>query len=316
MQAIGFKERIKNIFGPTVGANYNIQTFQELVPKFLDYFRIEVGFSEETIDKYGESLGWMQKDLPNIAGPSVLTLEDVTILKKQMLARGVGASRINSIVFALRKFLGYCNEVLKITTINLKEIKPMKIPKRQVIFLTPEEIRQFVDSINYKSGKRGMRMRTLVEVLLATGMRISEALALNREDIDFKNKEVKIIGKGNKERYVFLTDRANFWLQEYLTKRTDNNVALFITMGGAKRLTRFDLSKSFKHYAKLSGLKKKITPHILRHTMATTIFRNGGDIRYIQELLGHSSIETTAQYYMGTDKRAVKEAHAKFLKFD
>jgi integrase/recombinase XerD len=81
-------------------------------------------------------------------------------------------------------------------------------------------------------------------------------------------------------------------------------------------LNRHDLGKEFRKYAVKAGIKKRVTPHILRHSMATLMLHNGIDITYIKDLLGHSSIETTAQYYLGTDKKALKEAHSKYLKFD
>ena len=198
---------------------------------------------------------------------------------------------------------------------HYKILVSMKISKRQVHFLRLEEIRQFFDAINVKD-MRGLRMRTLWEILLSTGMRISECLSINKEDIEWEQKEIMIVGKGNKQRTVFLNDRAIQWLQAYMIRRTDHNPALFVTFGTNKRLTRYDLSKQFKRYAQKAGLKVKVSPHILRHTMATLILHNGGDIMFIKDILGHSDIQTTAQYYLGTDKQATKDAHAKYLSYD
>ena len=159
-------------------------------------------------------------------------------------------------------------------------------------------------------------MRTLMELLLATGMRISECLSINRNDIDWEHKEIEIIGKGNKPRTVFFTDRAAEWVRKYLERRHDNGDPLFLSFSRKRRrLTQYDMTKMFRHYVHLSGVRKRVTPHILRHTMATTMLHNGCDIAFIKEMLGHSDIETTAKYYLGTDKRAVKEAHGKFMKF-
>lgn len=291
------------------------QSFDVLIPHFSDYIRFELGLAKETAEKYHESLNWVCRYLGHLVSPTQVTLEDITLIKKKMIEKGVGACRINSIIFALRKFLVYCSEIKKLDIINPKDIKPMKVPKRQVEFLTPEEIKQLLESLN-TADKRGLRMRALIEVLLASGMRISEALSLNRTDINFHTQEATIIGKGNKQRNIYLTPRAIHWLNEYLLKRVDNNLALFIAFGTGERLTRFDLSKQFRHYAQRAGLKKKVTPHLMRHTMATTLLRNGCDIRYIQEMLGHADIQTTARYYLGTDKATIKAAHEKFLRFD
>jgi integrase/recombinase XerD len=292
-----------------------VLTLEDLIPLFADYVIYDLRYSPKTAKKYSESLHWILRDLPQVKYPQDLTLPIITELKKRTLLRGAKECRVNSILFPLRKFLTYCNEVYQLTTINPKDIKPMKIPKREVSYLKQEEIEQFIGGMNTAT-LPGLRMRTLVELLLSTAMRISEALSIDRNDIDWEGKEVTIIGKGNKQRTVFLNERAISWLQMYLLRRKDDNPALFVTFGKPKRLEAYDLSKQFKHYAENAGLKKKVTPHILRHTAATIMSHKGADIRVIQQILGHSDIETTARYYLGTDKASLKEAHAKFLKYD
>ena len=218
-------------------------------------------------------------------------------------------------IFALRKFLAYCQEIHKLDTINPKDIKPMKIPKRQVVFLSKEEVNKLIGSIRSNT-KPGLRMKALMSVLLASGMRISEALSLSWDDIDWEHKEAVIIGKGNKQRTVYFNDEALGWLRSYKLTRKDKNPALFVTFAKEpKRMRPYDLSKQFKHYVQKAGIKKKVTPHILRHTMATIMSINGADIRLIQQILGHSDIETTAKYYLGIDQQAVKAAHNKYLDF-
>jgi len=290
-------------------------SFQMLIPQFIDYAVIELRRSRQTVAKYEESLRWLLKYLPHVQSPTELTFADILLVKRQMLERGVTEARVNSIIFALRAFIHYCQVIHQLTTINPSDIKPMKIPKRQVSFLNEQEINTLLNGINVND-KRGLRIRALMEFLLGTGMRISEALSLNRGDIDWNNQETMVVGKGNKQRSIFITSRAKLWLEQYLASRQDEEQALFVTFGDLKRLTRFDLSKQFKRYSLKAGLAKKVTPHLLRHSAATLMLKNGCDIRYIQELLGHSDIQTTAQYYLGTDKRSLKEAHAKFLKFD
>lgn len=289
--------------------------FQELVLKFLDYADFELELSPETIAKYKESLRWAERYMKDIHSPTEITKEHIFSMKRQMKSKGLSANRMNSIIFSLRIFLNYCNNEEKLNTINFKDITPMKVPKRQVTYLKKEEVEEFLNSINTKD-IRGLRIRTLTELLLATGMRISECLSINKEDVDWENKEIVIIGKGNKQRTVFLTDRSINWLRMYLLKRTDNNPALFVTFGDNKRLTRFDLSKQFRRHSKNLNIKTKLHPHLFRHTMATWMLHSGADITFIQAILGHSNIQTTAQYYLGTDKQAIKEAHNKYLRFD
>jgi integrase/recombinase XerD len=146
-------------------------------------------------------------------------------------------------------------------------------------------------------------------------MRISEALSLNRRQINWKNKEAKIIGKGNKERRVFFTDRSLEWIRKYLEKRTDMHEAIFITSGEPKRLSAGDVWRFFKRHREKSKIDKKITPHILRHTVATNLLFNGCPIAHVKEILGHEKLDTTCKYYLGVDKAEAKKAHEKYHNF-
>jgi integrase/recombinase XerD len=161
-----------------------------------------------------------------------------------------------------------------------------------------------------------LRFRTLVEVLLGTGARISEVLSLNRSDLRWELKEAKIIGKGNTERTLFFTDRALLWLERYLAQRWDDDDALFVTQGEhPRRLIQRDRVKdTFAVYRMKAGLTKRVSPHSLRHTMATTLLFNGCPIGHIKELLGHERLDTTCRYYLGLDQRAAKAAHQEFLR--
>ena len=295
--------------------SWEVSAFEALIPQFIDYARYDLRLAENTVVKYKDCLYFIIRDLPHLKTPGQITLVDITLLKRKVFERGGHEPRVNSMIFALRKFLAYCQEIHKLDTINPKDIKPMKIPKRQVVFLTKEEVNKLLGSIK-STTKPGLRMKALMSVLLASGMRISEALSLSWDDIDWEHKEASVIGKGNKQRTVYFNDEALGWLRTYKLKRNDYNPALFVTFTNPpKRLQPYDLSKQFKHYVQKAGIKKKITPHILRHTMATIMSINGADIRNIQQILGHSDIETTAKYYLGVDQRAVKESHAKFLKY-
>lgn len=297
----------------------------ELLPFFLRHARYDLNLSQQTVTKYAECVNWVIRDLGDVP-VELLDLTHFTLLKQKIYERGASESRVYSMVFAMRGLLKFSREAMKLSVIKDTDIRPPKRKRREVVYLTNEEIRQFTESIkieNKWNGKKpakclnleGLRFRTLVEVLLGTGMRISETLSLNRDGVDWQEKEANIIGKGNKQRVIYFNDRSLEWLYKYLSSRSDVNPALFVTFGKPKRLARTDMSKIFKRQGAKSGLKKKVTPHLLRHTMATTMLHAGADIRFIQELLGHSNITTTAKYYLGTDKRVIKAAHAKFLKF-
>ena len=297
-------------YGKTGTTGSKIST---LVDAFLEYSRYELNFSPNTISKYRESLGWLVRDIGD-KEVETLTVQDFVHLKKIMMDRGVGSARIGSIVFATKSFLNYCRNFLQLQTLDPKQIRPPRRVKREVIFLNKEEIDAFIGSIG-ESTLTDLRFRTLVETLLGTGMRISEVLSLNRKDIIWDKKEAKIIGKGNKERTVFFTDRALEWVQKYLEKRHDSHEAIFITTGDPRRLTSGDIWRFFERHRKLANINKKLTPHILRHTVATNLIFNGCPIVHVKEILGHERLDTTCKYYLGVDKEKAKQAHKQFLDF-
>lgn len=185
----------------------------------------------------------------------------------------------------------------------------MTLPKRrapEVEFLTNEEIQAVLDSINTTTFT-GIRLRALVELLLGTGMRISEALSLQRNVFDEGRSEAEIVGKGRHKRRVFFSPRLRAWVSQYLAKRVDDHPALFVTTGYPVRpLKREDISRFFILLKKKAGLSKKFTPHILRHTFCTNLLQHGADITHIKDLAGHQDIQTTARYYLGKDNRVLR----------
>ena len=180
------------------------------------------------------------------------------------------------------------------------DVKVVRVPRRAVTYLTADELEQFVGAIRvqFRTGKpdiHGMAFRTLVEVLAATGMRISEALALDIQAVNWKEHEAKVIGKGNKERAVYFNDRAMRWLRRYLELRSDRNPALFANARSRTRMTRFDAERRCRKVRQKTEIQKTVTLHVLRHTFATTLLKNGCPIGHIQGLLGHERLETTCR---------------------
>lgn len=300
--------------------NQDPNSFAALATEFLLYAPVEYGFSKESVEKYAECL----KQIWLFIGDqpvSEFCKTDLLRLKSYWLSKSLGASRQMSLLLALRRFLIFCQDERKLKlSFNPMEISPPPRPRRDVVFLTPTEIEEFISTIpltTYKGGvhQAGLRLRAIVEALLGSAMRISELLSLNRDSIDFETREAKIIGKGNKERTVFFTARSTDWIKRYLGSRSDDCPALFVCQNGRSRLTRTDLWRYFDRYKKLAGIKKKVTPHILRHTAATLLLFNGCPIGHIKAILGHERLETTCRYYLGLDHREAKTAHQKYLHF-
>ena len=298
-------------------------TIGMLVPLFLEWARYEMRRAPSTVQRYGEALQWVIRDIGDqpVTG---LHIGHLLTLRRKVEARGCREARIAAILHALRAFLKFCQDVVRVPTLSSREIRVPRIPRRDVIYLTREEVQRFVDAIIAPDVAwetvplTRLRFRALVEVLLGTGARISEVLSLNRSDIHWERKEAKIVGKGNKERMLFFTDRALRWLEHYLSQRWDDDDALFITQGDPpRRLRQRDRIKdTFAVYRRRADITKSVSPHILRHTMATTLLFNGCPIGHIKEILGHERLDTTCRYYLGLDRRAARAAHGQFLSYE
>jgi integrase/recombinase XerD len=301
--------------------NPDPKSFSALATEFLLWAEVEPNFSRETVQKYGECLKQVWKMLGD---KSVLEFSkaDMLRLKSLWLSRNLSASRQMSLLLALKRFLFFCRDEKKIKLcLEPEQIKPPPRPRREVVFLTPEEVEAFISTIpltTYRGSvhQSGLRLRAVVEALLGTAMRISELLSLDRDSVDFEKKEAKIIGKGGKERTVFFSGRCLMWIKRYLESRNDDCRALFACQNGRDRLRRGDLWRYFDRHRKLAGINKKVRPHILRHTAATTLLFNGCPVGHIKAILGHERLETTCRYYLGIDHRAAKAAHQKYLSYD
>jgi site-specific recombinase XerD len=203
------------------------------------WLQVERRFAKSSIVSYRSRLKCFVRDVGDIELDK-FSMEHIFKLKQILHQRENSEVFIGVCLAVIKGLLKYYRDHYSASLlINPDEITIPKRPRREVVFLTSEEIQRFRDSINTKP-LYGLRFRTLVEVLLGTGMRISEALSLNRNSIDFQKKEARVIGKGNKERSVFFTDDALFWVEQYLGRRIDKNEALFITTGKRPATTEFE----------------------------------------------------------------------------
>lgn len=295
-------------------AQNSLKNMSELVPGFLEYARFELNFSPQTIRKYEQNLKYFIRDIGD-KPVEQYEVQEFVHLKKLMMDRGNCEATIHGCVYAVRSFMLYCKNFLKLNAIDVKQIRPPKRVKREVVFLTKEEIEAFISTIKTKNWNE-FRFRVLVEVLLGTGMRIGEVLSLNRKHINWEKREAKIIGKGNKERTVFFTQRSLDWVSKWLEQRKDTHEAIFITrMAKPTRLDRNDIWRFFERHRRLANIQKKLTPHILRHTVATNLVFNGCPLVHVKEILGHERLDTTCKYYLGVDKEKAKQAHKEYLNF-
>ena len=304
-------------------------TIVDLVTDFLDHLEIDKNQSKRTIVNYQHYLGRFV-DFAGDIPPSQIELRVIQKYRVHLnrfedkRGRTLGKATQNYHVIALRAFLKYLAKN-DIDSLAPEKIELAKIPPRTVEFLTPEEVEEIFKTVD-TSDIKGLRDIAILEMLYATGLRVSELESLNRDQVDLKRKEFMVRGKGRKPRIVFVTERAVKALQAYLDKRTDNFKPLFINLrrskkkiagavsaGEHKRLTSVSIEYLVNRYARFSGTTKKVTPHTMRHSYATNLLTNGADIRAVQELLGHASITTTQIYTHLTNTR-LREVHEKYHK--
>ena len=222
-------------------------------------------------------------------------------------------------IVALRAFLRYLLVQRDIVTLSPDKVELPKQSSRSIAFLNPDQIERLLNSPKIATSA-GLRDRTILETLYSTGLRVSELVSLNRDQVDLERKEFGVKGKGNKLRVVFLSDTAAQWIERYLQARHDNFKPLFIRHSGKvdarnngekMRLTARSIQRIVAKYAERAGLPIEATPHTLRHSFATDLLIGGADIRAVQEMLGHESIRTT-QVYTHVTNRRLKEVHKAF----
>jgi site-specific recombinase XerD len=199
-------------------------------------------------------------------------------------------------------------------------IELAKVSERELDLISTSDLNRLLASPN-QSSLQSLRDKAILELFFSTGLRVSELCSLSR-DLDLTRDEFSVRGKGEKIRVVFLSPEAKSALKAYLDKRTDVDDALFVQVGrggekstakksGSLRLTSRSIERLVKHYATKSGITKKVTPHVIRHSFATDLLENGADLRSVQALLGHANIATTQIYTHVTDSR-LKETYKKY----
>lgn len=278
----------------------------EAFAPFLNYCQVERHVSPATLAKYRDCLQcWL---LPWLGSQDLESLNRLEILnlRKAMVDKGLSIARQYSVIMCLKSFLKFCRSTWNLRCLDPNDIALPRRPAPDVQYLTKEEIQKVFDAIRIHTFA-GIRLRALIELLLSTGMRISEALSLKRDVFEADAQETEIVGKGQRKRLVFFSRRCRFWVREYLNRRVDDEPALFVTTGfPARSFKREDVSRFFIDLRQKAGLAKKLTPHLLRHTFCTLLRDNGADISHIKDLAGHTNIGTTARYYLGKDKAVLR----------
>jgi len=298
---------------------------------FLDYLEIEKGLADKTQENYSRFLNkffyWLESNNLTSLTPKALSADHIwkyrVFLSRHIDPRtkkSLKKSTQNYYLIALRSLLEFFVEKkiasLSPTSVKLakdksdKQIKFLKLDQLEKLLLAPDS-RTII----------GLRDRAILETLFSTGMRVAELVSLNIDQIKLpkneKEIEIAIIGKGEKVRTVYFSERTVGCLKKYLNKRTDMDDALFINYkpgieksGLSRRLTTKSIEDIVKKYVKITGLPIMATPHTLRHSFATDLLAQGVDLRLVQEFLGHQNIATT-QIYTHVTSKQLKDVHKK-----
>ncbi|MFI5240546.1 MAG: site-specific tyrosine recombinase/integron integrase [Candidatus Saccharimonadia bacterium] len=300
-----------------------MSSISELVTDFLEYLEIEQNRSQRTIANYDLYLRRLAEFSDDC---DIKELDDEMIRKwrlwlnrlEDQTGQPISKTTQNYHLIALRSFLKFVSK-RGIKAIASDRIELARVKRPQVSFLEIEEVGRLV-SVIPTDNPVGLRDRSIIELLFASGLRVSELVNLDRDKINLDRKEFMVRGKGQKDRPVFISDEAADWISKMLASRSDNFKPLFIHYSGSKddidegmytRLTARSIQRIVKRYASLAGITKIVTPHTLRHSFATDLLINGADLRSVQGLLGHSNISTTQIYTHITDPQ-LKSVHERF----
>jgi len=297
---------------------------KELKTQYLEYLEIEKNRSQRTIKNYDHYLERFLKwsGIKSVADITPELIRRYRIYLNRLTdANGKPIKKITQSyhVIAIRNFLKYLSK-RGFKVISAETIELGKHGDRQIDFLEIDEVDRLFQSCN-GSDLKSLRDRAILELLFSSGLRVSELVSLNRDQINLNDKEFSVRGKGQKVRVVFLSDSATKAIADYFSKREDISPAAFVRIknishGGEKlagdlRITPRTVQRIVKYYAKKAGIVKDVHPHTLRHSFATDLIQSGADIRSVQEMLGHSSI-TTTQIYTHVTNKQLKEVHRLF----
>lgn len=287
------------------------------IKEFLDYLSIERGLSTNTLESYGRDLGkyaaYFKKQ--GVENPDGIKRQDIQNFLMTLKDNKLNASSIARNLVAIKVFHRYLTTQRYVKEDVTSVLETPKLWKTLPDVLDLSEVEAILEKPNTLK-KQGLRDRAALELMYATGMRVSELVNLKISDLHLDVGFVRCIGKGQKERIIPVGRKAREALQKYLAKarpkflkKSESN-ALFLTRLG-KPMSRQAFWLVIKRYVREARIKKRVTPHTFRHSFATHLLQRGADLRVVQELLGHTNISTT-QIYTHIDKERLKQIHRKF----
>ena len=306
-----------------------MHSLSSLKADFLQYIEIEKGRSALTVRNYDHYLSrfleFVKVESPDDITEAMmreyrvfLNRHPARAQKKGQVVETLNKRTQNYHLIALRAFLKYVRK-RGVSSYDPERIELAKTSERELDLISDSELQNLLNAPDTTT-IAGLRDHAILELLFSTGLRVSELCSLNR-DIDFKNGEVSVRGKGGKIRVVFISSVAGDAVKKYLKERVDIDDAMFIDHSPRAisrmqkeesiRLTPRSVERILEKYAAMAGIAKKCTPHVLRHSFATDLLYNGADLRTVQMMLGHASIVTT-QIYTNVTNKFLRDQYDKF----
>tara|TARA_B100000427_G_scaffold140411_1_gene116802 strand:- start:3457 stop:4359 length:903 start_codon:yes stop_codon:yes gene_type:complete len=287
---------------------------KEIIDLFLDSLWMERGLSKNTLFAYRSDISkyarWLQNQGINItkAGPQ-------NILAYLASTENKSTRTVARNLSSLRRLYEYLSKEDKVKQNPIKNVEAPRLGRSLPKSLTENEVESLLDAPNTNQ-PLGLRDKTMLEIIYGTGLRVSELITLTLHQINLRQGVVRVMGKGNKERLVPLGEISTEWLEKYLAHgrneilgENNSTDTLFPSRRG-KSMTRQTFWHIVKRHAIVAGIKKSISPHMLRHAFATHLINHGADLRVVQMLLGHSDISTT-QIYTHVARERLKDIHSK-----
>ena len=291
--------------------------FELEIEQFLNYLMVERGLSPHTLSNYGRDLRQCAGSLLTAGRASFTeaTYPDLVEHLASLRRRGLSTKTISRRQYALRSFFKFLDAEGLLEEDPARRIEPIKTWAKLPEVMTPDEVERLL-AHHSAEDPYSLRMCAILELLYATGLRVSEMINLKLDDVHMDVGYVQCVGKGNKQRLVPVVRSAIDSIQAWLDKGRPRVVGssaslwLFVARGGAP-LSRQYVWSAIKKSARDVGIQRSVSPHTLRHSFATHLLQRGMDLRVLQEMLGHADVVTT-QFYTKVEPEHLKEAHRRF----
>ncbi len=288
---------------------------QNQVNLYLNYIRYQKKLSDNTLESYSRDMRCFCEfaESNGLKQASEVSLTDLLRFVRELEAQNKSNATISRVIASVRSFFGYMYDERAIDNNPARQLQSPKFDRKLPEIMTIEEVERLLKTPDV-STPTGMRDRAMLELLYASGLRVTELISLKLDSVNLNLSFVKTSGSQN-DRIIPMTAFATQAVKEYLEEarhyllKNENEMALFLNVSGAQ-LTRQGFWKLIKHYAKEAQIEKSITPQTLRHSFASHLIQNGADLKSIQEMLGHADL-TSTQMYLEISKDQLRRVYEK-----